>query len=201
MTKSELLGQILMRISGGVLTPDVTTRRGEAETYLAMAVNYVMTGNYWLEARAEGEKTINPLLLTTFDNVAIQFSEPHGRYYVDLPARVITLPKGRAFDMTTMCGKQCFPLGQGDNALQRFYGQYKSYISYEIEGVKRVWLDNVPKLVTGVRPRYIVHVGDVADDAEILLPSDGDVKVIDLVVNFLNGEQKEPKDYKEDGKS
>ena len=194
-TKSELIYEALLAVNGGVLTPDATTRYGECEVYLAMAVNYVQTGNYWMETKAEDEKTINPLLLTTFDNIPILYSEPHRRYYADLTKNVITLPKGRALEITTMCGKKCFPLGQGDDALEQFYGKYKTGISYQLEGPKRVWLYNLPKLVEAIRPKYIVHVNDLADTDEIILPSDGYVKVVEMMINFLKGEKMENKDY------
>lgn len=199
-TKNELISQALLEIAGGSVTPDLTVRWGECETYLAMAVNYVQTGNYWLEKRDEGEKTINPLLLTTFDNVTIFYSDDHSRYYADLPKDVITLPKGRALEITTMCGKKCFPLSQGDDALEQYYGKYKTVISYQLEGPRRVWLYNKPKLVSALRPKYIVAVHDLDDNDEIILPSDGYVKVIEMMTAFLRGEKTENKDYTEDQK-
>lgn len=199
-TKAELIGQSLLRIAGGILTPDISVRWGEAETYLAMAVNYVHTGNYWLETKLEGEKTINPLLQTAFENIPILFSAPHKRYYSDLPKRVITISKGRALQMSTMCGRKCFPLQQSDEDLERFYGKYKTNISYQLEGVSRVWWYNLPPLIQFARSRQIVHVSDLNDGDEVLLPSDGDTKVVELMVGFLSGQEKEQKDTKEDGK-
>lgn len=200
-TKSELISQALLQISGGVLTPDVNVRWGECETYLAMAVNYVQVGNYWLETKAEAEHVINPLLLTAFNNVAIQLDADTERQYSDLPANIVTLSKGRALTITTMCGRMCYPLLQSDDALERFYGRYKNTISYQIEGPRRVWWYNMPKLVTGVRPKYIVHVHDIDDDAEIILPSDAYVKVVQMMVEFLTGERKADPDYVQDSKT
>ena len=194
-TKAEIIFEALLAANGGVLTPDATTRYGECEVYLAMAVNYVQTGNYWMETKAEGEKTINPLLLTTFDNIPILYSDDHRRYYSDLTKNVITLPKGRALEITTMCGKKCFPLGQGDDALEQYYGPYKTGISYQLEGPRRVWFYNLPKLIVAIRPKYIVHVNDLEDTDEIILPSDGYVKVVEMMTAFLKGEKMENKDY------
>lgn len=199
-TKNELIGQALLQVGGGVVTPDLLPRYGECETYLAMAVNYVQTGNYWLETKAEGEKTINPLLLTTFDNIPIFYSDDHHRFYADLTKNLITLPKGRAIEITTMCGKKCFPLGQGDDALEQYYGMYKTGISYQLEGTRRVWFYNLPKLVSAIRPKYIVAVHDLDDNDEIILPSDGYVKVIEMMTSFLKGEKMESKDSTEDQK-
>lgn len=200
-TKAELISQSLLALNGGVQTPDSTLRWGECETYLAMSVNYIQTGNYWLEIRAESEHTINPLLLTTFNDVPILYSTDNLRYYSDLPQNVITLPKGRALEITTMCGKKCYPLAQGDEDLERFYGKYKSVISYQLEGQKRVWFYGNLKLITGIRPKYIVSVHDLDDTDEIVLPSDGYVKVVQMMVEFLSGERKAEKDYDQDAKT
>lgn len=201
LTKSELIGQALLAISGGELTPDLSVRYGECETYLAMAVNYVQTGNYWMESKAEGEKTVNPLLLTTFENIPIQYSQDNRIYYADLVKSVITLPKGRGLKITTMCGKTCFPLGEGDDALEGYYGPYKTGISYQIQDSKRIWLYNLPKLVEALRSKQVVHVNDLEDTDEIILPSDGYVKVVEMMVQFLKGEKMENKDYTLNAKS
>lgn len=198
--KGELIGQALLRVEGGVPNTESSVRWGECETYLAYSVNYIMVGQYWAENKAEGGHNINPLLYTVFENIAIATDTDSGRKYFNLPARLITLPKARALEVNTMCGKMCFPLNQGDNALEQYYGPLKKSISYFPEGITRVWLYNVPALVTAIRTKQWVHVGDLDDTDEVILPSDGDVKVVDMMVQFLTGERQTPKDYTEDSR-
>lgn len=199
-TKAELISQALIRIEGGVPTTDSVVKWGECETYLAYSVNYVMTGQYWAENKAEGGHNVNPLLYTVFENIPIQQDATTQRYYFTLPKKLITLPKARALEVNTMCGKMCFPLTQGDNALEQYYGCLKKSISYYPEGQTKVWLYNVPALVKQVRTKQWVHVGDLDDNDEVILPSDGDVKVVDMMVSFLTGERQMPKDYTQDTK-
>jgi len=200
MTKAELVSQALIRIEGGAITVDSTVHWGEMETYLCMAVNYVMVGQYWAENKAEGGHNINPLLYTVFENVVIQQDSTTKRYYFNLPKRLITLPKARALEVNTMCGKMCYPLNQGDNALERFYGELKPVISYFPEGQTKVWLYNKPALVSKVRTKQWVHVADLDDDDEVILPSEGDVKVVDLMVDFFMKERQTPQDYTQDNR-
>lgn len=200
MTKGQLIGQILLKVEGGVPSTDSSVKWGECETYLAMAVNYVMTGQYWAENRSEGGHNINPLLYTVFENITISQDTLTSRYYFTLPKSLITLPKGRALEVMTMCGKTCFPLTQGDDALEQYYGKFKKSISYLIEGQTKVWLYNKPALVNAVRTKQWVHVGDLLDTDLVILPSDGDLKVVDLAVSWMTGERQMPKDYKEDTK-
>ncbi len=199
MTVSELVGEVLLKLTGGVLTSDSSTRWGEAKTYLVMASNYVQVGNYWNETKAEGERTINPTLLQAFNGIAVSKDTSRKQFYSDLPKRVLSLPKGRALEMNTNCNKRIIPLGQGDDAMEEYYACFKSVISYQLEG-QRVWYYGMPPLVQSVRAKYLVHLADLDDDDEVLLPSDGEVKVMDLMYAWLSGEKEAPKDYKTDGK-
>lgn len=200
MEKSKLIGQVLLKLTGGVLTSDSAVRYAEAESYLSMAVNYVQTGNYWLEGKAEGERTINPMMLQAFENIPIQNSTDRNQLYADLPKKALALPKGRALELNTKCGKRCIPLGQGDDAMEEYYGCFKgNLISYQVEG-QRVWFYTYNPLLESVRGKYIVSVDEIADDEDVLLPSDGEAKVVDLMYGWLSGEKQSPKDYKVDSK-
>lgn len=199
MTKEELIGEVLLKLSGGSITTEFSVKYPEAEIYLAAAVNYVQTGNYWFETKQEGEHSINPLLMMTFDNIPVEWSEDHQRHFFTLPKRVITISKGRGLEVTTMSGKKCIPLGQGDDATEEYYGQYKRVVSYQIDSYPRVWVWNTG-LLEKVRTRQLVHVGDLSATDEILLPSDGDVKVMDLMIGWLSGQKAAPTDPTLDGK-
>lgn len=199
-TKGELITQALLRVEGGIPSTDSSVRWGECETYLAYSVNYTMVGQYWAENRSEGGHNINPLLYTVFENIPIQQDSTTSRYYFNLVKPVITLPKTRALEVNTMCGKKCYPLTQGDDALEQYYGGLKKSISYYPEGQVKVWLYNKPALVKAIRTKQWVHIADLADTDQVILPSDGDIKVIDMMVSFLTGERQMPKDYKEDSK-
>lgn len=200
MTKAELIGRVLLEVEGGIPNPQSAIRWGELETDLAMAVNYVMVGQYWAENKAEGEHAVNPLLYTVFENVPVQLDNVTGRKFFTLPAQLITLPKARALEVNTMCGKMCYPLTQGDNALEQFYGKLKTVISYFPEGQSKVWLYNMPALITLLRTKQWVHIGDLADTDEVILPSDGDAKVVELMVGWATGQRQRPRDYTQDTK-
>lgn len=200
MTQAELISQALLRIEGGHPTTESSVRWGECQTYLYAAVNYVMTGQYWAENKSEGGHNINPLLYTPFENITIQQDTLTGRYYFNLVKPLITLPKGRALEVNTMSGDMVFPLVQGDTALEKFYGSLKAVMSYYIEGPTKVWLYNKPALVKEVRTKQWVKISDLDDTDEIILPSDGDLKVVDIMVQFLTGERQMPKDTTADSK-
>lgn len=202
ITKSSIVYEALLAVNGGVVTPNMSTRYGEAEEYFAYAFNYAQLGTYWVEGKAETEHVINPLVLTPFDNIPILYNSTRQRYYSTLPAAIVPLSKGRALKVTTESGELIIPLVQGDDVMQEFYEGYDKKLKYQVEGNKTIWywgMQHRP-LLKYVRPVYVVQVTDLPDDAEILLAADGYKTVVDLMVSFLTGERKMPKQYAETGK-
>lgn len=202
ITKASIIWEALLAVNGGVVTPNMSTRYGEAEEYFSYAFNYAQLGTYWVEGKAEMEHVINPLVLTPFDNVPILYSTIRQQSYVTLPAPVVPLSKGRALEISTESGERLIPLVQGDDAMQEFYSKYDTKIKYQIEGNKTVWLwglQNNPFLKF-VRPKYIAQVTDLPDDAEILLSADGYKTVVEIIGAFLKGERAAPRQYAETGK-
>jgi len=198
MTKEEIIGLALLEAGGGVYTTDSSARWPEAEGYLVAAVNFVMLGNYRLESRDEGERTVNPLLMQSFD-MDVSFSNDRKQMYGDMEKRALVLPKARSIQVFTKCKRICIPMSQGDEALQEYYCGFSDQIKYYPEGQK-LWFWNMPPLVEGVRVRMMVQVNDIADTDEVLLPSDGDAKVLELMVGWLTGEKQKPDDTIVDGK-
>lgn len=199
MSKDQLIYEVLLRVTGGVLTSDATTRYGEAEVYLAAAVNFVMTGNYYIESKAEGGSTINPLMWVPTENIPVSYDATRRQRYSDFPKIILKLPKGRALEINTMCGKRCIPLDQGDDAMAEYYDKFKDIINYQIEK-QRVWWWNINPLITAVRSKQLVEVNELEGTDEIMLPSDGYVKVMDMMYAWLMQEQANPKDFIEDAK-
>jgi hypothetical protein len=67
MTKEELIGAAYVKIAGGYPTMDLSTWWEDVELLLPAAINYVISGDYFIGKRDEGEdKMIQPLFLNTY---------------------------------------------------------------------------------------------------------------------------------------
>jgi hypothetical protein len=195
MTKEELKGQILLKVSGGEPSSDVSVWMDDIDTLIAPAVNYVQLKQYYTDKNDEGERLIQPFMLQVYENVAIQNSVDRGRKFIVLPKSPQSLPNGRALNyLGTMKGERFIPLAQGMDGLQSEYAKYKTCVtSYQPEGQK-CFLWNVPALLDKVLIKMLVNVKDIADTEEIILPSGGELEVINLIYEWLSGQRATPKD-------
>jgi hypothetical protein len=195
MTKEEIKGQVLLKVSGGEPSSDVSVWIDDIDTLIAPAVNFVQLKQYYADKQDEGERLIQPFMLQVYENVAIQKNTDRNQFYITLPKSPQSLPNGRALNyLGTMKGERFIPLAQGTDGLQKEYAKYKTCItSYQPEGLK-CFLWNVPALLDKVLIKMLVNVKDIADTDEIILPSGGELEVINLIYEWLSGQRATPKD-------
>jgi len=63
-----------------------------------------------------------------------------------------------------------------------------------VNGEQRLYLKNVPDIVTQLIARYVVSTDDLSDDDLIPLPSMAEVDCIDLMVKFFLEQRQIPRD-------
>lgn len=197
MTKGELKGLVYLRINGGFPNTDNSVWLDDIDSLLAPAVNYVVTGQYYNDRKNEdGDKSVQQNMLQVFTNVAVAQDTTRQRPYSTLPAKIITLPKSRALVWVgNNIGKGYIPLMQGDEALEEYYTCFKKGVtSYQLEG-SRVYYWNLPVMVTGVTMKILVNIGDLADSDDIVLPSGGELQVVQILYEWFSGQREMPKDY------
>lgn len=195
MTKEEIKGQVLLKVSGGEPSSDVSVWIDDIDTLIAPAVNYVQLKQYFVDKQDEGERLIQPFMLQVYENVAIQNSVDRNQKYMLLPKSPQSLPNGRALNfLGTMKGERFIPLAQGMDGLQKENAKYKTCVtSYQPEGLK-CFLWNPPPLLDKGLIKMLVNVKDIADTDEIILPSGGELEVINLIYEWLSGQRATPKD-------
>lgn len=201
MIKGEIIGAVLLRLSGGRPNTDMSVRYNDVAALIAPVVNYLHTKQYYLEkAQEEGNKDVNPLMLQVYDNVEVKYDEKRNRKYSDLPAKPITLPSGRSVDYVgSLQGKAYLPISTQDIDLEEYYACYKKNItSYNIEGQK-AWFYNAPPLVERVMIKMIVSVNDLGDNDEVIVPTGTEPELIQILFELITGQRQLPSDPVNDG--
>ncbi len=195
MTVEEIKGSILLKLTGGNPSSDSSVWLSDIDTLLAPAVNFVQTKQYFIDGNAESEKhLIQQFMLQTY-TVNIQEDTVRRRKYATLPKTPLSLPNGRALQFVgDVRGKGFVPLQQGGEDMQEYYEKFKKGItSYRPEGLK-VYFWCLQPLQKQVLVKMLVDVKSLADNEELLLPSGGEIEVINLIYEWLSGQRATPKD-------
>lgn len=197
MTVEEIRGAVLLKITGGEPSSDSSVWISDIDTLLAPAINYVQTKQYYVDKQDGDTHLIQHLMLQTYGGnreIPIQDDTVRKQKYFILPKRPLSLPNGRALHFVgDVRGRQWIPLTQGGEGLQDYYSKFKKNVtSYRPEGLK-VYLWNTG-ITTHAMVKMIVNISELLDMDEIILPSGGELEVINLIYEWVSGQRAMPKD-------
>lgn len=195
MTVEEIKGQVLLKITGGEPSSDSSVWLSDIDTLIAPAVNYVQTKQYFIDRQSEEEKHLIQHFMLQVYTVSITEDTTRKRKKFTLPKTPLSLPNGRALQFVgDVRGRGWIPLAQGAEDMQEYYGKFKKNVtSYRPEGLT-VYLWNVGPLVTQALVKMLVSVKDLSDTDEVMLPSGGELEVINLIYEWISGQREIPKD-------
>lgn len=199
MNVETLRGAVLLKLSGGEPSSDTSVWISDIDTLLAPAVNYVQTGQYFIDKTDSDDKHfIQQFMLQTYGgNMEIPILEDvvRKRKYITLPKTPLSLPNGRALQFVgDIRGRGWIPLNQGADDMQEYYSKFKKGVtSYRPEGLK-VYLWNLPPLAKYAMVKMLVNVNSLTDTEELLLPSGGEIQVVTLIYEWISGQRAMPKD-------
>lgn len=194
MNVAELRGAILLKLTGGSPSPDSSVWLSDIDTLLAPAVNYVQTKQYFIEKQDEGDRLIQHFMLQVY-TLNVLTDSTRKRKYSLLTKTPLSLPNGRALQFVgTVRGRGFVPLQQGGEDMQDYYEGFKKGItSYRPEGLK-IYFWNLPALITQVLVKMLINVNNLLDSDELILPSGGEIEVINLIYEWMSGQRAIPKD-------
>lgn len=195
MTVEEIRGAVLLKITGGNPSSDSSVWLSEIDTLLAPAVNYVQTKQYFIDGKAEDDRhLIQHFMLQTY-TVDIEEDTIRKRKFATLPKSPLSLPNGRALQFVgDERGRGYIPLQQGGEDMQQYYEKFKKGLtSYRPDGMK-VYFWCLPPLTKKAMFKMLVNVKSLTDTEEVLLPSGGELEVINLIYEWISGQRAMPKD-------
>jgi len=194
-TKRELADQILLKVNGGKPSQDTRVRREDIYKYVPAAVNYAMTKQYYINSQ-DGYKQLPDDFIATYESVPVQFNAARELYYVQLPARIISLPRNIGLDtISPMKGftnfvETSFSSRQLDSySLKHMADQVLYWIEFD-----KVYFEQLSDLVTELLVRMIASVDDLSPDDQLPIPPGMEVEVLKIVEEFFLEQRKIPAD-------
>lgn len=194
-TKAELVAQVLNSVNGGSSTQDSKVKREDIAHLIPAAINFVLTEQYWLNAR-DGDRSFAGDFIATYPNVEIKYDDDRDLRYITLPERTVALPK----DM----GISAISPMRGDMSFARTTaagGAHNSYYSKHVPGTafwwregQKVFFRNIPDIMTKVLVRVISSGDQVNDDDPLPIPAGMEMKVVQVLREFFVGQRQLPED-------
>lgn len=201
MTKGEIIGQAILKISGGSPSADTSVWYSDLESYLPSAINKVMLGSYDVAQRQENFTGINPLFLQVFDSIAVTLDATKKRFKFTYPKKVVSFTGGEGVQYVgNVTGKQFKRTYPDNGTLESFYDKINTEVtSFSTEG-EIGYLYNYSPVDTPLMVKQVVHINSLDGTDEILLPSGSELEVIGLLVQFFTDQRLMAKDAVIDGR-
>lgn len=196
MTKrgyEELIEQELARQNAN---NDQQVIRGYIGVYMAAMLNYVILKQYYIDLKTDGSSEIQGLFYAVYNNVPVLKDEARNAYYLDLPQKIVSLPKDKGIPyIGSMQDDNQFPiLGQSNMFASKNWLQFVTWTFCQIEG-QRVYLKNVAASTgellktVGVLVKMVVDIYSMSDDSEVPVPAGLETEFIMGVVDFFLGKK------------
>lgn len=190
MTKGELIELVLLRVSGGKLSPDITVRREDIEIMFSAAYNLVVSQDQSEKHNIKEFRLLGPqfALLSTFQSTLITPTPGDPYYYMEPPG---------ANDTGDWVARVAPKTGQ-EFIRVRTASDVQS-ISFPVpvfwtEG-KRIYIYNQMSDCQ-LRVTYHIDPRHFDDDDEIPFPDGGDAKVIEYLCEYFEKQRMNPTDYR-----
>lgn len=199
MTIESMIGTVLLRVSGGKVTSDLSVTPHDVKEYLPAAINYALNQSYWANVDREMDHEVPGDFVSEFSGLAIDRSGD--RAFVTLPKKKINLGNNRGIRFLDIGnGIRAIPLPQGMSYLQPTWNKVYGHIPFYEEVGQRVYLSNVPMSISEVSVGAVTAVSDMEDTDELPIAAGYEPQVIDILVKFFTDSRFTPKDYIINGK-
>lgn len=188
-----LVDLIYGEVNGGRSSTDSSITKSQIKALLPAAVNYALTGDYWANMNAEGDKEVPSSIITELEGRTFDVDE-RGREYIDLPEPLSDIGGNGGLRYVQDClGNIYAPRPQGTSP-GYWDGVLISLRESQRIG-KRVYLFNRAPLADPFFLGVILDASQLSNEDELPIPTGKEVEVIDIMRAFFKQQRMNPKDY------
>lgn len=193
MTKGSIVESIFVSVNGGRPNTDLSVQREDISALLPAAVNYAITGDYWVNVSRENDREVPNSFVSEFYFPAI--SEEMGREFIPFDKKVINIPgNGGLRYVQDALGNSYSPRAIGVS--KKSYWDKAMTAAGEFQFKEgRIYLYNRPPLAERFYIGAVMDVSELSDDDELPIPAGSEPQVIDILMSFFTNQRMQPKDY------
>lgn len=193
MTKGQLIDIVINKVSGGKPTDDLMILGVDVAIYIAPAINFAVTKNYYL-SKNEGFGEINGAYLAT-TVATVQKDTVRDLDFIDLPNLLpLAVNRGVRHVGNLKGTLQGVWTRQSSRLHDSFYnGTTRDTFEMFLEGT-RVYLRDLSSPTVELLVQYVQSMVDLGDDDRLNIPAGQELDIINIIVEFFTGQRALPED-------
>lgn len=199
MKVDDIIGAVLLRVTGGKPTSDSSVQPGDIMTYIPDAVNRLMGVSIGSEYGVDPSIYPNGLFINFYDNIPVLVNS-RNLAYAEFPVRPLTVPKAKSVVSVGPVGGRPFTrVYHDEGTLGAFMWKSRTDVTtYDVEGMTAVFY-NLPLTVTQVYAKLVIHIDSLGPTDDVFVPSGMETQLIDEIYRIMMTQKENPKDQIIDG--
>lgn len=197
MTKGSLIGSVLLRLSGGRPTSDMSVREHDVRSLIAPAINLSMEMGDNMNRDQDQDRDY----LTEFygNHPSIAINRTSSTPYITLANSTVPLKGNNGLRLVyDNCGHYYGKLMDADRATISYYSKITHGIFWYYRLGDKLLLYGINPLIETISYDALTNIDDLADDAELPLVAGTESKAIETLFGLVTGQIQNPYDSKID---
>lgn len=199
MLVEDICGLVILRVSGGKATSDLSVHPYDIKGYIPDAINQVMGVRINEEYGVDPSVYPNGLFVNVLEDIPVSVNS-RNLAYITLPQRPLSVRGGKSvIAVGEQGGKQFTRIMHDGGTMGAFYWKTRTDVTtFDVEGMTVVFY-NLPVSVEQVFAKIIVHIDTLDFGDEIFVPSGMETAIVDAIYERMMQQRANPKDTIIDG--
>lgn len=195
MNKRELIGQVLLRVSGGRPTSDMSVRETDIRSYIAPAINMAIDeSDDKNRALDDGnDRDYNSEFYGQYRDIPID--QTGDQAFAMMEDRTVPLKGNNGLRLVyDDCGNYYGRLSDADRASIKYYENLTPCMSWYYRLGQKLMLWGVSPLAERLNYDALTNVDDLGDDDELPLIAGTEARALDILFQLVTGQIQSPYD-------
>lgn len=199
MIVDDIVGLVLLRVTGGKPTSDSSVQPADIKSYIPDAINAVMGNRIGEEYGVDPSVYPNGLFINVLEDIPVLVNS-RNLAYITFPQRPLSVRGGKSVvAIGEQGGRQFTRILHDEGTLGSFYWKTKTDVTtYDVEGMTAVFY-NLPVTVEEVYAKIVVHIDSLDYGDEIFVPSGTETLLVETIYQMVIQQRMNPKDTIIDG--
>lgn len=193
MNKSELIGSVLLRVSGGRPTSDMSVREADVRSLIAPAINLAMDMGDNMNREQDMDRDYLTEFYGNYPDVAINRSSTQP--YITLTESTVPLKGNNGLRLVyDNCGHYYGKLMDADRATISYYSKLTNGMFWYYRLGMKLLLYGINPLIETISYDALTNIDALGDDEELPLVAGTEVKAIETLFQLVTGQIQNPYD-------